>query len=405
MNALIISVMNVFALRRRLAGQVVLIALSVGLCTTAFGVADSADSASNQGILESLANRSISVDRTSDRQGAPILSDAAVTKFRNLAGVESVEPRTQVSFGYKGPQVPGVLLYGTSVRPSLLPPITASTRPAVFPLASREMVVPARADGTDLSVLLGKRITVQTITKTGNGTGTGTSDTVTVVGLFDPKWQIDGPAAAYLDQSSVIRWSALVAGVPESRYTVEIGYDAVTVVAATSEGVPHLLDAIQAEGFGAVALQQQLRALPGLLGLVRAASRALLVVLALIALVGTLTVTGALVRQRTGEIGILKATGFSNGSVFTTFVAEAILTAVVAVVAGLVLGVFGAWLLSTLLRRSPELSEYLSGGLPLPSAPAVLLISFVTLAVVALGALMPSGRAARMDPLTAMRDW
>jgi putative ABC transport system permease protein len=96
----------------------------------------------------------------------------AVAKFRSLAGVKSVEPRTQVSFGYKGPQVPGVLLYATSVRPSLLPPITAGTRPAVFPLASREIVVPASAGGSDLSVLLGKRITVQTITKIGNGTGT-----------------------------------------------------------------------------------------------------------------------------------------------------------------------------------------------------------------------------------------
>jgi putative ABC transport system permease protein len=405
MNALIISVLNVFALRRRLAGQVVIIALSVGLCTTAFGVADNTNSASNQGILESVANRSISVDRTIDRQGAPILSDMALAKFRSLAGAESVEPSMQVSFGYKGPQVPGVLLYATSVRPSLLPPITAGTRPAVFPLASREIVVPASAGGSDLSVLLGKRITVQTITKIGNGTGTGTSDKVTVVGLFDPKWQIDGPAAAYLDQSSVIRWSAQVAGVPESRYASEIGYDTVTVVAATPEGVPQLLDAIQADGFGAVALQQQLKALPRMLGLVRAASRALLVVLALIALVGTLTVTGALVRQRTGEIGILKATGFSNLSVFTTFVAEAVLTAVVAVGAGLVLGVLGAWLLGTLLRRNPELSEYLSGGLPLPNGPTVLLIGFVTLAVVVLGALLPSGRAARMDPLTAMRDW
>jgi putative ABC transport system permease protein len=405
MNALLLSVLNVLALRRRLAGQVVLIALAVGLCTSAFGVADNAASASNHGILESVANRSISVDRTIDRQGAPILSDTAVTGFRNLAGVASVEPRTQVSFGYKGPQVPGVLLYATSVRPSLSPPITAGIRAAVFPLASREIVLPSRADGTDLSVLLGKRITVQTITKTGNATGTGTSDSVTVVALFDPTWQIDGPAAAYLDQRSVIRWSALVAGVPEIRYTSEIGYDAVTVVATTSQGVPHLLDAIQAEGFGAVALQQQLKALPALLGLVRAASRALLVVLALIALVGTLTVTGALVRQRTGEIGILKATGFSNGSVFTTFVAEAVLTAVVAVGGGLVLGVLGAWLLGTLLRRSPELREYLGGGLPLPNALTVLLISAVTLAVVALGALLPSGRAARMDPLTAMRHW
>jgi ABC-type antimicrobial peptide transport system permease subunit len=51
------------------------------------------------------------------------------------------------------------------------------------------------------------------------------------------------------------------------------------------------------------------------------------------------------------------------------------------------------------------LSEYISGALPnAPNAPTVLLISSVTLAVVVLGALMPSGRAARMDPLTAMRD-
>ncbi|MDQ1732654.1 MAG: putative transport system permease protein [Pseudonocardiales bacterium] len=405
MRALSIAALNVFTLRRRLLGQVVLITLSVALCTTAFGVADNAESVSNRGILESVANRSITVDRTIDRQGAPILSDSAVTRFRNLAGVQSVEPSTKVSFGYKGAGVAGVLLYATSARPSLLPPITDSTRSAVFPLASREVVLPAIAEGSDLSALLGKRLTVQTVSQTGASNGIGSSDTVTVVGLFDPKWQIDGPAAAYLDQASVIRWSALAAGVPQSRYTSQIGYNAVTVVAATSQEVPRLLGVIQSEGFSAMALQQQLKALPALLGLVRTASRALLVVLALVALVGTLTVSGALVRQRTREIGILKATGFSNRSIFTTFVAEAMLTATVAVMTGLVLGAFGAWLLRMLLRRSADLSDYLGSGWPFPNASTVLLISAVSLAVVALGALLPSGRAARMDPLTAMRDW
>lgn len=405
MNALLLALTNVRALRRRLVGQFVLVALAVGLCLTSFGIADNAGAASDQGLLESIANRSVTVDALTGRENAPVLSAAVVRDLAKLPGVASVEPRAQVSFGYKGPQVPGVLLYGTTVRPSLLPPVVASTRANVFPLGSHEAVLPKVADGTDLSVVLGKRIEVQTITRTGQTSGAGSADTVTVVGLFDPKWQIDGPGAAYLDEQTVIRWAALSEGVPAERYTSVIGYTTVSVVAALSRDVPKLLTAIQAKGFGAASLQQQLQALPPVLSLIRGASKALLVVLGLIALVATLALTGALVRQRTREIGILKATGFTNRSLFTTFVAEAVLTACAAVAVGVTLGIGGSWALASVLRRSSDLSDYLPTGVTLPSTSTVAVVAAVTLGVVAVGALLPASRAGRMDPLAAMRDW
>lgn len=405
MNTLYIALRNVVALRRRLVGQLVLLAIAVGLCLTAFGVSDRTAAASDTGILQSVANRSIAVDAPSGRPNAPLLTGQLVAQLRKMPGVQSVEPRAQASFGYKGGDVPGALLYATVARSSLLPPIVKSQRPSLFPLRAGEAVLPVRADGNTLGSLFGKTIDVQTVTKTGTSSGTGSHGRLRVVGLYDPKWQIDGPAAAYVGTPTVIDWAALAAGVPPAQYTELVGYDSMTVVALKSDQVSGLLSRIQAKGLSASSLQQQLSALPSLLGLVRAASKGLLAVLAVVALLATFSLTGSLVRQRTREIGVLKATGFRDRAVFGIFLTESVITAVAAVVAGLALGAVGAAALRSVLRRSEDLAQYLPSSLPLPSLLTTLLIAAVTIVVVAIGACTPAARAARMDPVDAVRDW
>jgi putative ABC transport system permease protein len=126
------------------------------------------------------------------------------------------------------------------------------------------------------------------------------------------------------------------------------------------------------------------------------------------------------VRERTREIGTLKAIGFSNWSVMGQFVLEGTLLGVAAGVVGVVLGTLLAPVLSSLLLPHLNLfggqsigfgpSSGLSNlGLQTGSAavavsPQLILFAFGAAVILgALGSLYPAWRAARTRPAEAMR--
>lgn len=405
MNTLRIAVQNVRALWKRWLGLGIMLGVSMGLCLSAFGVTDNIAAASNTGILEATANRSIVIERDTASPESKILSQDLAHTLSGMPGVRTVEPRVQTSFGYKGPDVPGVLLNATTPRPSYLPPILATTRHAVFPLKHGEVVLPKMSDGMDLTATLGKSIPVELTKRTGTNDGVGVQRRVTVVGLFDPSWQLDGQSAAYAAPDTVTQWAALDAGTPTAAYLSTVGYGIISVTADTSGDVPTLLRTIQDMGYSASSLQQQMQALPVVLSLVKTMSRVLLVVVALIALIGAFTMSSALVRQRTREIGICKASGLSSTTVFGIFIIEALLCGIVAAVAGLLLGGAGTVLLLSSLRGLSGLGDYLPHAFALPGPGTVVLIVLTVLLVTVLGAVLPARRAARMDPVEAIAHW
>lgn len=405
MSPFAMAAANVRSMWRRYLGLTVLLAVAAAVCVTALGISDRADRAAHDRVQEGTANRSLTVDRLMERPDAKPLSSEAVRLLSALPGVAGVEPRAQVSFGYKDEQVPGVLLYATTPRPSLLPPLLATVRPQVFPLGPGEIALPKQSQGSDLTPLLGQRITVSTTRATSAGEGTGESDTLRVVALFDPSWQLDGPGAAYADPATVVRWAAAKAGVTEAEFTDSVGYDRITVLAGTAAGVPDVLHGIQAAGYAASSLQQELSALPGVLSLIRTVGQVLLVVLGIVALVGAVVVTGALSRQRAREIGILKALGFGNRSVLTMFVAETGLIGATGATLGALLGFAGAATAAAALRGKPELAPYLTDSLPLPDPARLLGVLLLTLAVTVLGAWVPARRAAQLSPSDAIKEW
>ncbi|KIE22788.1 ABC transporter permease [Streptomyces sp. MUSC 125] len=405
MSPLALAAANVRSLWRRLVGLTMLLAVTVAVCVTAFAVSHSADRAAHDRVQEGTANRSITVDRLLERTDSKLLGNAALHEIAAIPHVTSVQPRVQASFGFKDKNIPGVLLYATTLRPSLPPPLTKSVRKHLFPLHTGEIVLPARSQGSDLSSLLGRTITVSTTQRTSTNGGSGTSDTVHVVGLFDPSWQIDGPGAAYAADATVIRWAAAMEGVPAKDYTSVIGYSKATVLAASAADVPDVLHAIQQDGYAATTLQQEMTALPGVLDLIRAAGTLLLVVLGLVALLGALVVAGALSRQRVREIGILKAVGFRSRSILTMLVAEMALVGITGALVGALLGMGGAAATVAALHGDPELAPYLPAALPLPSISALGELLLLTVAVTVIGAWMPARRAAQLAPSTAISEW
>jgi putative ABC transport system permease protein len=96
------------------------------------------------------------------------------------------------------------------------------------------------------------------------------------------------------------------------------------------------------------------------------------------------------VRERTREVGTLKALGFQRGTIAWLFVGEALLLTLV----GAAIGVGGAWLLFTRV----DLSLYIPFFTQFVPAPATLAVTF--LAALAIGLLSVSYSAIRVSSLT-----
>jgi putative ABC transport system permease protein len=125
------------------------------------------------------------------------------------------------------------------------------------------------------------------------------------------------------------------------------------------------------------------------------------------------------VRERTKEIGTLKAIGFSNWTVMSQFMLEGVLLSLIAGVVGIAIASFAAPTLSSLLLPSVNpfggsvrlgANAVVSVGASNPSAaaiaidPQLMLLAFGAAALLgALGSLYPAWRASRTRPAEAMR--
>jgi putative ABC transport system permease protein len=112
-----------------------------------------------------------------------------------------------------------------------------------------------------------------------------------------------------------------------------------------------------------------------------------------VAIVGIYSTVSYGVSQRTHEFGVRIALGARIGDVLRQVVGEGLRTVAIGVVLGVVLALAAGRLVAALLYGVS------------PSDPLVLLlVPLVLLAVAALAAVVPAWRAARVDPVTALRS-
>jgi putative ABC transport system permease protein len=115
------------------------------------------------------------------------------------------------------------------------------------------------------------------------------------------------------------------------------------------------------------------------------------------------------VRERTKEIGTLKAIGFSNSTVMSQFMLEGVLLSAIAGVVGIAIGVVAAPTLSSLLLPTVGRAVGFGGassriGLAVTVSPELILIGLgVAILLGTLGSLYPAWRAAKIKPAEAMR--
>jgi putative ABC transport system permease protein len=121
---------------------------------------------------------------------------------------------------------------------------------------------------------------------------------------------------------------------------------------------------------------------------------------ALIAAVGMVNALSISVLQRTRELGLLRALGFTVRQVRAMILAEAAQLTVASVIVGLVLGTFYGWVGAQSLLGAINGSP----GLVVPAIPAVLLvvIAAASLVLIAVSSVAPARRATSIAPVAAL---
>lgn len=107
------------------------------------------------------------------------------------------------------------------------------------------------------------------------------------------------------------------------------------------------------------------------------------------------------VRERAGEIAVLKAIGFGRRAIFATLLAEALLLAIVAGVAGVLMSLGATGMLRAAAGANPTLGPL---GSFIITAPVVVNGLFLSLVVGMLAGVVPAWGAARKSVVTALHE-
>ena len=213
-----------------------------------------------------------------------------------------------------------------------------------------------------------------------------------VIGVMEAKGQILGfdmddivyiPAARALEMFNR-------AGLIE----INVNYQPSADVSKVVESIKGILSARHGrEDYTVVTQEQALEVMNSVLGVITFAVAAIGAISLLVGGVGILTIMTMAVTERTGEIGLLRALGARQQQVLMLFLGEAILLSAAGGLAGLLIGMGAAQTLHALIPALP---------VQIPIFFAVLAESSAVLIGLAAG-VMPARRAARMDPVEALR--
>jgi putative ABC transport system permease protein len=99
------------------------------------------------------------------------------------------------------------------------------------------------------------------------------------------------------------------------------------------------------------------------------------------------------VHERTDEIGLLRALGAGQRQILGLFLTEAVVLAGIGGLAGLTIGTGGAWLLGEVIPALPTHTPFIY----------VAMAELLAIIIGLLAGILPAHRAARLDPIEALR--
>jgi putative ABC transport system permease protein len=214
-----------------------------------------------------------------------------------------------------------------------------------------------------------------------------------VIGIMEPKGQIlgfDMDDTVYLPAVRVLDLFDRE-GLMEIDILYREGNKAEEVVAAVRRV---LLQRHGQEDFTITTQQQMLDVLGSVLGMLTVAVGSLGGISLLVGSVGIFTVMTIAVRERTGEIGLLRALGATRRHILLLFLLEGTVLAGLGGTAGLILGFCCGWLIHAFIPLLPVHTPW----------TFVILAELLSMTIGIIAGIMPARQAAGLDPLEALRS-
>jgi len=181
----------------------------------------------------------------------------------------------------------------------------------------------------------------------------------------------------------------------DTLFEIDLMYDEQTPVDQVVEEIKDMLTARHGSEDVTITTQQQmLDVLGSVLDVLTFAVAAIGGISLLVGAIGIVTIMTIAINERVNEIGLLRALGARQGQILSLFLGEAVVLAAVGGLSGLLLGVGLATLLHAVLPALPV-------HIPLTY---VLLAEAVAVVIGLLAGVFPAYRAARMDPVEALRE-
>jgi len=147
------------------------------------------------------------------------------------------------------------------------------------------------------------------------------------------------------------------------------------------------------EDFTIITQDQMLEVLGSVLDILTLAVGALGTISLVVGGIGVMTIMTISVNERIGEVGLLRALGAARHQIMGLFLGEAVVLGTAGGLAGLALGIGGAWLIHLLVP-----------GLPVHIAWGYVLLSLgIAVTIGLLAGVLPAMRAAGLNPIEALR--
>ena len=213
-----------------------------------------------------------------------------------------------------------------------------------------------------------------------------------VIGVLESKGQflgIDLDDAAYIPTAR-----ALELYNRDGMMKIDLSYEEGIPATRISAAITATLKARHGrEDFTLTTQEDMLRTLSNILGILTMAVGALGSISLLVGGVGIVTIMTIAVAERTSEIGLLVALGARRSTILGLFLGEAVVLSALGGLAGLALGIGLSQILHLLVPALPVKTPF----------SFVLAAELVAVAIGLLAGVLPARRAARLDPVDALR--